>query len=333
MLGLGAYLAIKFEVTSGMIIAGSIILGRALAPLDQLIGGWKQFSAARSGYGRLEKLLDEIPPEAETMSLPTPEGHLAVENLVMVPPGGGVPVLKGISLELAKGEALGIVGPTGAGKSSLARAVLGVWPLAAGKARLDGADIAQWNRDELGPHVGYLPQDIELFAGTIAENIARFGEVDSERVVAAAKLAGVHELILQRPNGYDTQIGAGGAALSGGQRQRIGLARALYGDPRLVVLDEPNSNLDDAGDAALVSALSALKQMGATVLLISHRPQVLMQMDKVLVLKEGVVALFGPRDEVLQKLMGQTAPPPPRGPAAIRSVPSGGQLTVPQHQV
>jgi ABC-type protease/lipase transport system fused ATPase/permease subunit len=178
-----------------------------------------------------------------------------------------------------------------------------------------------------------LPQDIELFAGTIAENIARFGEVDSERVVAAAKLAGVHELILQRPNGYDTQIGAGGAALSGGQRQRIGLARALYGDPRLVVLDEPNSNLDDAGDAALVSALSALKQMGATVLLISHRPQVLMQMDKVLVLKEGVVALFGPRDEVLQKLMGQTAPPPPRGPAAIRSVPSGGQLTVPQHQV
>jgi ATP-binding cassette subfamily C protein EexD len=311
MLGLGGYLAIQFEVTSGMIVAGSIVLGRALAPLDQLIGGWKQFGAARSGYARLQKLLEEVPPEEENMPLPAPQGHLLVDNLVLIPPTGGPPVLRGISFQLNKGEALGLVGPSGAGKSSLARAILGVWPLAAGKSRLDGADIARWNRDDLGPSVGYLPQDIELFAGTIADNIARFGALDAERIVAAAKRAGVHEMILQRPNGYDTQIGPGGATLSGGQRQRIGLARAVYGDPKLVVLDEPNSNLDDAGEAALMSALDALRQLGATVLLISHRPNILMKMDKILVLRDGVVALLGTRNEVLPKLLGHAAQPVP----------------------
>ncbi len=319
MLGLGAYLAIDFEVTSGMIVAGSIILGRALAPLDQLIGGWKQFAAARSSYGRLNKMLEDIPLDPAPMPLPPPAGNLRLENVIMVPPGGAAPVLRGITLELEKGQSLAVVGPSGAGKSSLARAVLGIWPLAAGKTRLDGADIAQWNRDELGAYIGYLPQDIELFAGTIAENIARFGEVDAEQVVRAAQLAGVHELILQRASGYDTPIGPGGATLSGGQRQRIGLARAVYGDPTLVVLDEPNSNLDDLGEAALAEALDALKDKGTTILLISHRPAVLEKMDKILVLNEGSIAALGTRNEILPRLLGQSQQPTP--PASAPTVP------------
>ena len=299
VLGLGAYLAIEHVTTPGVMIAAMILAGRALAPIDQLIGTWRQFVSARTAYGRLRELLKTVPVRPRRMSLPPPRGDLLVEQAVATPPGAGAPVLKGISFAAAAGESVGIIGPSAAGKSTLARVVLGVWPLQAGKVRIDGADVSQWNRDELGPHVGYLPQDIELFDGTVSENIARFGTVDPDKVVGAARKAGVHELILRLPKGYDTPIGEGGAVLSGGQRQRVALARALYGDPVLVVLDEPNSNLDDQGELALLNAIAALKAASRTVLIISHRPSVLSGVDKILVLREGQVQTFGPRDQVL----------------------------------
>lgn len=305
ILGLGALLALQNEISPGMMIAGSLLLGRALAPIDMLVGTWKGFALARAQYERLGQLLENIPPEKDTMSLPAPQGQLSLEQVSVVPPGSRNPVVKGVSLELAAGEALGIVGPSASGKSSLARAVLGIWPAVAGKVRLDGADIAGWDRTELGPHVGYLPQDIELFDGTISENIARFGEIDADKIVAAARLAGVHELILRLPQGYDTVIGSAGGALSGGQRQRIGLARAVYGSPRLLVLDEPNSNLDDQGERELVQAIQRIKQQGCTIIVISHRTMVLHSMDKLLVMKDGAAVAFGPREQVLASLMGQ----------------------------
>lgn len=324
MLGLGGYLTIKQQITPGMMIAGSIIMGRALAPVDQMIAGWKQFVTARLSYERLDRLLQQIPPEEERMSLPVPVGHLSIEGVIAVPPGGKTPVLRGPSFALEAGESLGLVGPSAAGKSSLARVMLGLWPLASGKVRLDGADISQWNRDELGPHIGYLPQDIELFSGTVAENIARFGEIDSSKVVAAAQLAGVHQMILSLPDGYDTQLGAGGSMLSGGQRQRIGLARAVYGVPRLIILDEPNSNLDDQGELALASAVAQLKAQGSTLVLISHRPAILNQVDKILVLNQGQLQLFGPRAEVLARLIPGAAPQPVAAPVS-----SNVQLSAP----
>jgi ATP-binding cassette subfamily C protein EexD len=299
VLGLGAYLAIEQVTTPGVMIAAMIIAGRALAPIDQLIGSWRGFVSARTAYRRLEDLLNKVPERARRMSLPAPRGDLVVDQAVAVPPGGTTPVLKGVSFAAQAGESIGVIGPSAAGKSTLARAVLGVWPLVAGKVRIDGADVSQWNREELGPHVGYLPQDIELFDGTVSENIARFGEIKSEKVVEAAQKAGVHEMILHLPKGYDTPIGEGGAVLSGGQRQRVALARALYGDPVLVVLDEPNSNLDDQGELALVRAIRGLKSARRTVLIITHRPSVLGSVDKILVLKEGQVQAFGPRDEVM----------------------------------
>ncbi|SEI67949.1 ATP-binding cassette, subfamily C, EexD [Allopseudospirillum japonicum] len=318
ILGLGAYLVLENLMSPGMMIAGSIIMGRALAPIDMMIGSWKGFISARGAYERLEELLEEIPAETRGMSLPDPEGKVTAESVIAVPPGGQSPVLRGISFAVDQGESVGVIGPSAAGKSTLARVLLGIWPAQAGKVRLDGADISQWNRDELGPHVGYLPQDIELFDGTISENIARFGELDPEQVVIAARKAGVHEMILRLPQGYDTPIGATSGALSGGQRQRIGLARALYGHPRFLVLDEPNSNLDDQGEAALIHALSQLKQEKATVFVISHRPSILRGVDKILVLREGQVHMFGPRDQVMAqftalpnqaaKAVGQTAP-------------------------
>jgi ATP-binding cassette subfamily C protein EexD len=247
VLGLGALLALRQEISPGMMIAGSLLLGRALAPIDTLVGSWKGFSLARAQYERLGKLLERIPPDAERLSLPPPVGQLVAEQVSVVPPGAKLPVVRGVSFQLEAGETLGIVGPSASGKSSLARSLLGIWPASGGKVRLDGADIAAWNRTELGPHVGYLPQDIELFDGSISENICRFGEKDADKIVTAAKLSGVHELILRLPEGYDTIIGGAGGILSGGQRQRIGLARAVYDNPRLVVLDEPNSNLDDQG--------------------------------------------------------------------------------------
>ncbi|SIQ87402.1 type I secretion system permease/ATPase [Marinobacterium stanieri] len=302
VLGLGAYLAIQQEISPGLMIAGSILLGRALGPIDQMIGVWKQFVSARSQYQRLNEMLTHVSEDPERMSLPEPKGSLLAENVMVAPPGTKSPVVKGVSFKVEPGEMVGVIGPSAAGKSTLARAILGIWPTMGGKMRLDGADIFNWKRDELGPHIGYLPQDIELFEGTISENIARFGEVDSQAVVKAAQMAGVHDMILRLPEGYDTVIGATGGALSGGQRQRIGLARAIYGNPRLVVLDEPNSNLDDQGEAALAIALQNLKETGATVFIITHRASVLSQVQKLMVMREGALAMFGPRDQVLAEL-------------------------------
>ncbi|MEH6637037.1 MAG: type I secretion system permease/ATPase [Halioglobus sp.] len=312
-LGLGAYLAINLEISAGMMIAGSILLGRALAPVDQLVGGWKALNQARQQFDRLDTLLRRLPPVAEKMELPAPVGNLSVDSIVVAPPGGRVPVLKGVSFNLQAGTALGVIGPSAAGKSSLARALLGIWPALSGSVRLDAADIYKWDRAELGQYVGYLPQDIELFNGTIAENIARFGKIDEVQVVEAARLAGVHEMILRLPDGYDTVIGVAGGALAGGQRQRIGLARAIYRKPRLVVLDEPNSNLDDVGEAALCKALQSLKAEGITVVVISHRSSILSVVDKVLVLKDGTALDFGPVKEVIEKY---------KRPTNLRNLPS-----------
>ncbi|TDO10643.1 MULTISPECIES: type I secretion system permease/ATPase [Halomonas] len=307
ILGLGAYLVLQAEMTAGMMIAGSILMGRALAPIDQMIGSWKGFVAARGAYGRLDELLTQIPEDNRRMSLPTPRGDVAIETVAAAPPGSRMATIRGINFETPAGEHVGIIGPSAAGKSTLARVLLGIWPAQVGNVRLDGAEITHYNRDELGPHIGYLPQDIELFDGTISENIARFGEVDPDKVVKAARKAGVHEMILELPNGYDTYISSNSGALSGGQRQRVGLARALYGDPVLVVLDEPNSNLDDAGERQLSRAIQQLKQEGVTLFVISHRTSVLKNMDKLLVLKEGQVSMYGPRDEVLAQFARKPA--------------------------
>ncbi len=302
ILGAGALLAIRGEITPGMMIACSILTGRALAPVEQAIAAWKPLLACRSAWTRLAALLRDFPAPRPAMPLPRPLGALSVEGAYANAPGSPAPILRGISFALAPGEALGVIGPSASGKSTLARLLVGVWPAQAGKVRLDGADLFQWRKEELGPWLGYLPQDVELFEGSIAENIARFGEVDGEAVILAARQAGVHEMILRLPQGYDTRLGVDGGSLSGGQKQRIGLARALYGDPALIVLDEPNASLDDLGEAALGRALLDLKARGKTLLLISHRPTVLNVVDKVLVLREGTVQLFGSREEVFGAL-------------------------------
>ncbi len=301
ILGLGAFLVINNEITPGMMIAGSIILGRALAPLDLMISSWKSFGQARSSYKRLTDLFVKYPVDEETMALPDPVGKLEAQSVVVVPPGAREDVIRGVSFKLNTGDMVAIIGPSGAGKSSLVRALLGIWPLAAGKVRLDGADIHTWDKEHLGSYIGYLPQDIELFDGTVAENIARFDSVDSKEVIEAAKMAGVNEMILKLPQGYDTIL-QGSSGLSGGQKQRLALARALYKKPKLVILDEPNSNLDEQGEKALANALEALKQAGSTVVLISHRKQVLKHVDKVLLLVEGTLRGFGDRDEILLAL-------------------------------
>jgi len=302
LLGLGALLALRQEISPGMMIAGSLLLGRALAPIDMLVGTWKGFTLARGQYDRLGQLLNQIPKDADTMSLPAPTGKLSAEQVMVVPPGSKNIVVRGVNMELNAGEALGIVGPSASGKSCLARALLGIWPTYSGKVRLDGADIFAWDRTELGPYIGYLPQDIELFDGSISENICRFGDVDPDKVVEAAKTAGVHDLILHLPQGYDTVIGGSGGILSGGQRQRIGLARAIYGSPEYLVLDEPNSNLDDQGERELVEAIRRIKSEGATVIIITHRTMVLQCVDKILVMRDGAASHFGPRDQVLAAL-------------------------------
>ncbi len=299
VLGFGALLVIEGKMTPGMMIAASILVGRALAPVQQLIGVWKSVSATRSAWQRLETLLEANPARTDGMSLPKPAGALAVENVTAAAPGSKVAVLKGLSFTVAAGDVLGVIGPSGSGKSTLARLLVGVWQAQAGKVRLDGADIYQWNKAELGPHLGYLPQDVELFGGTVSENIARFGAIDAEAVVQAAQRAGVHEMVLQLPQGYDTLLGDGGAGLSGGQRQRLGLARAMYGDPSVLVLDEPNSNLDDVGEQALVNAIGALRKRGKTVVLITHRTSVIGVTNKLLLLRDGMSDMFGPTDQVL----------------------------------
>lgn len=307
MLAAGAYLVITHEINPGLMMAGSLLLGRALSPIDQMIGSWKGFVAARMQYQRLNETLEKLNAEPERMSLPDPEGHVQVESLIVAPPGAKAPVIRNISFVAPAGSIVGIVGPSAAGKSTLARALLGIWAPQHGKVRLDGADISAWDKRELGPHLGYLPQDIELFEGSISDNIARFGKVDPEQVVLAARIAGVHELILQLPDGYDTVIGTDGVNLSGGQRQRIGLARAVYGSPRLIVLDEPNSNLDEVGERALGVALQKIKETGATVFIISHRPNILSRLDRVMVLNAGTLTMYGARDQVIAELAQQQA--------------------------
>lgn len=305
ILGAGALLVIANEITAGMMIVCSILMGRALAPVEQVIGGWKSMLSAREAYNRLEEILKNAPARGETLSLPRPKGDLLVENVIAGAPGQQVAILRGVSFSANAGDVVGVIGPSASGKSTLARLLVGVWGARAGSVRLDGADIYLWNKDELGPYLGYLPQDIELFDGTIAENIARFGEPDSEKIIRAAQRAGVHEMILRFPNGYDTPLGVGGISLSGGQKQRIGLARAMYGDPAMVVLDEPNSNLDDVGEAALLQAIADLKRCGTTVVLITHRMNILQAVDKLLVMREGSVTMFGPRQDVLKALQQQ----------------------------
>lgn len=307
-LGLGAILVIENQISAGVMIAVSVLLGRAMAPAEALIGSWKQMGNAKSSYERLNRLLTEFPKAAPGMPLPPPTGALSIDRLVIIPPGMQKPAVNGVTISLAKGEVLAIIGPSASGKSSLARAMVGIWTARQGSVRLDSAEVGQWSREALGPYLGYLPQDIELFDGTIAENIARFGEVDASKVIEAAQLAGINEMILHFPKGYDTLLGTGGLGLSGGQKQRIGLARALYGHPALVVLDEPNSNLDDAGEAALVQAVRKLKANGCTVVLVTHRPSILGAVDKLLFLKDGVQTLFGPRDQVLKTLVPPTPP-------------------------
>ncbi|WP_422404001.1 type I secretion system permease/ATPase [Pseudomonas sp. GZD-209] len=302
ILGSGALLAIEGKITPGMMIACSILTGRALAPVEQVIASWKQLLACRLAWARLNTLLHDYPRRPPSMSLQRPQGMLAVENVFAGAPGTGNTILRGVSFSLAPGESLGIIGPSASGKSTLARLLVGVWPTQAGKVRLDGADLFTWNKAELGPWLGYLPQDVELFEGSIADNIARFGDVDSDAVIRAAKISGVHEMILRLPQGYDTRLGNDGSPLSGGQKQRIALARALYGEPSLIVLDEPNANLDDLGEKALVDAMAELKARGATVILVSHRPNVLCAVDKVLMLRDGTVQMLGSRDEVFAAL-------------------------------
>jgi ATP-binding cassette subfamily C exporter for protease/lipase len=302
VLGYGALLVLENKITPGMMIAASILLGRALAPVQQVIAVWKTFAGARSAYGRLTELLGNNPARKAGMQLPKPTGLLTVEGVSAVAPGGQTTLLRGVSFGLQPGDVVGVIGPSGSGKTTLARLLVGVWPAALGKVRLDGADIYQWNKAELGPHLGYLPQDIELFAGTVAENIARFGDVDAEKVVQAAQRAGVHDIILRLPAGYDTPLGDGGAGLSGGQKQRLGLARAMYGDPAVLVLDEPNSNLDDAGENALLVAVNDLRARGKTIVLITHRTSAIGITNKLLLLRDGAVELFGPTKQVLQAL-------------------------------
>ncbi|MFA7269718.1 MAG: type I secretion system permease/ATPase [Sterolibacterium sp.] len=304
LLGAGCWLTVlgEFSGGGGMMIVASIIGGRVLAPIVQLIGLWKQVVNARDAYGRLDKLLQAVPPKQAGMALPAPKGLLSVEGVVAGAPGSPAAIIRGVSFVVPPGHVVAIVGPSASGKTTLARLMVGVWPTANGKVRLDGVDIFPWNKAELGPHIGYLPQNVELFDGTLAENIARFSHVDMPQVEAAARAVGLHETILALPQGYETSIGDDGCFLSGGQRQRVGLARAIYGNPRFVVLDEPNSSLDEAGEQALVRTLLALKAGGTTIIVITHRTSVLAAADLMLILQEGQVKAYGPRDEVLAAL-------------------------------
>ena len=302
ILGLGAYLVIERLATVGAMFAASILLGRALQPVEQVVGSWRNLVSARGAFLRVRELLIANPLRQTGLSLPRPDGRLLVEALTFVPPLSNKPILRGVAFGIEPGEVLGIIGPSGAGKSTLARHIVGVLTPSAGAVRLDGSDVSVWARTSLGRHLGYLPQDIELFADTIAANICRFQEGEDREAILAAQMAGVHDMIVRLPNGYDTQVGEGGAILSGGYRQRIGLARAVYGNPSLVVLDEPSSNLDADGDAALTDCIMQLKQRGTTVVIISHRPSTIGVVDKILVLKDGIAEIFGPRAEVMSRL-------------------------------
>ena len=304
LLGLGAWLEMNNMLNGGasMIIIGSVIGGRILAPLAQLVAQWNAVVIVRGAWSRLETLLDTVPPKTDSMPLPAPKGVLTVEGLTAGAPRSQVPIIRGVQFSLSAGEMLAVVGPSASGKTTLARLLVGLWPSMNGKVRLDGVDVHAWDKNELGPYLGYLPQGVELLDGTLAENIARFGDVDMAQVEAAARLVGLHELIMSMPQGYNSPIGRDGTMLSGGQRQRVGLARALYGKPVFVVLDEPNSSLDEVGDAALANAIATLKQMGTTFVVMTHRSSILGVADKILLMREGTQQAFGPRDEVLAAL-------------------------------
>ncbi len=309
ILGVGALFVIKGELSPGGMIAASILMGRALAPLDLAIASWRQFVAARAAYGRLGNLLERVPADPPRIELPVPTGDVSIEGITVVPPGAETPALTDIDFKIRPGMTVGVVGPSGSGKSCLARALAGIWVPVRGDVRLDGASLKDWDRDQLGPYMGYLPQSIELIDGTVAENIGRFGKLDSDGVIAAAMSAGIHDMVMRLPRGYETEVGMDGVNLSGGQRQRLALARAIYGRPRFVVLDEPNSNLDEQGEVALMKCLAEMKTAGTTVVVITHRRPILSATDGLLVLEAGRLVVYGPTASVLQTLSGQAKRP------------------------
>lgn len=319
ILGVGALLVLDNEMSSGAMIAGSIIMGRALAPVEQLIGGWKQLVSARTAYRRLKAFLALPRLRPPGIPLPDPEGRLTAERVSYGFPGQQVPTIKGVSFALEPGESLAVIGPSAAGKTTLIRLLCGTYEPMAGSVRLDGANVFQWQREDFGRHIGYLPQDVELFDGTVFENIARLQDAAPEQVYEAARLAGCHEMILRLPKGYETEIGEAGTHLSGGQRQMVGLARALFGNPKFLVLDEPNSNLDGDAENVLIETLRHLKERGTTVIVVSHRPSLVQAVDKVLLLRDGAVEMFGPRAEVMKRVAG------PR-PAAVANAAPAGRL-------
>jgi len=308
-LGAGALLVIEGELTPGAMVAANLLVGRATQPVDALVSSWKAFLAARLAFLRIETLLQRHPATRARAMPARPRGEVRLERLSATAPGRTEPILKDLNAVFPAGAVIGVIGPSGSGKSTLARALIGVWPWSEGGVLLDGQTITGWRREELGPYLGYLPQDVELFAGSIAENIARFGRIDSDKVIAAAQAAGMHEMILRFAQGYDTPIGEAGQALSGGQRQRIALARALYGEPSLVVLDEPNANLDDAGEAALLRAIAELKRRGKTVFLISHRLNIIGSVDRLLLLRDGRIEHYGPAQEVMATMRSASVAP------------------------
>jgi ATP-binding cassette subfamily C protein len=321
VLAVGAYLVINQEATAGVIIAGSILSARALAPVDLAIAHWKGFVAARQSWHRLNKLLETLPAPTEQTLLQSPSKRLSVEGVSIVPPGDQRIIVQDVTFTLEAGNGLGVIGPSGSGKSSLIRALVGVWQPVRGKVRLDGAALDQWSSDILGRHIGYLPQDVELFAGSVAQNICRFDpDATSESVIKAAKEAGVHDMVIKMREGYDTQIGEQGTALSAGQAQRVALARALYGDPFLIVLDEPNSNLDTEGDEALTRAVRGARERGAIVVVVAHRPIGIEAVDMLLVLRDGRMQAFGPKETVLGQVLQQRVAPP----SPIKIVSEGG---------
>jgi PrtD family type I secretion system ABC transporter len=320
VLGLGAMLVLAGELNPGQMIAASILLGRALAPVEQSIAAWRGFVSARTSYDRMQELLRELPEQSPTIVLPPPQGRIEFTNVTFRPEGVEKPILRGVSLALAPGETLGIIGPSAAGKSTLCRLLVGVWPPTIGTVRLDAAEVHAWNREEFGRYVGYLPQDVELFAGSVRENIARMAESHEDtEVIEAAKLADAHEMVLRLPDGYETQIGVGGARLSAGQRQRVGLARALFSNPKVVVLDEPNASLDRIGEAALLRAIKTLRAQGTTIVVVAHHASMLENVDKLLLLRDGRAEAFGPRNDVLAHLNsgGAIETSRPGGPATV----------------
>lgn len=303
MIGFAGFLALEGLASPGVMIAATILLGKCTAPVQRLIGVWKNWRSVVSAYKRLGLMLAKNPEPLQGMPLPVPKGVLKVEKVTTAPPGVQTALLKGIDFSIGPGDALAVMGPSGSGKSTLAKVLVGIWPSTLGSVRLDGVDIFSWNRDELGPNIGYLPQDIQLFAGSVSDNIARFGDVDSEKVVEAATLVGIHELILKLPKGYDTVLGDGGSGLSGGQKQRVGIARAFYGAPAFILLDEPNANLDEEGERALAVAIAKLRQMGKTLVVMTHRLNIVQATNKMLVIRDGQIHAMGPTMKVLEALM------------------------------